>query len=160
MKRLFCFLFCIVIVVSISVVAAAEPVTVEDIPAAYAAAPPSGSEFQDLAYYDISSNLGDLRLYLPYGMDLNSLQLSGDKLYNVTNSTIYLYCPQFPDATFQASRFQNVTYRLYGNNMQTSDLTGIRIVEENVTFDYLVPVILVFCVVCILFFVMWRRRNE
>lgn len=128
-------------------------------PIMYAAAPPTGTEFDSLAYFDISCDLGDIRLYLPYGVDLNSIQLQGRMLYNVTNSTIYLYCPDYPDTTFQAARFQNVTYRHSGTGYQTQDLSGVSIQDTQHNFDSLVPVLLVFCCVCILFFVMWRRKE-
>lgn len=129
-----------------------------DIPALYAV-PDAGTEFSDLAYLDVSSSLGDIRLYLPYGVELPSVQLQDGLLYNTTSSTIYLYCPEYPDYTFSASRFQNVTYRTSSNNYSTYDLTDVSIIDSTSTVSVYLPYVELFALVFIIFALLWRRSK-
>lgn len=127
-----------------------------DPPVLYAA-PSAGTEFDGLAYLDVTCNLGSIRLYLPYGVDLAGVQLRDGLLFNTTNSTIYLYCPDYPDYSFSASRFQNVTYRTSGNNYNTVDLTGVSIEKTSVTLSQIMPFIHVFALILTIFSLCWRR---
>lgn len=129
-----------------------------DLPITYAA-PATGTEFEDLSFLDVSCNLGDIRLYLPYGVELPSIQLRDSLLYNTTNSTIYLYCPEYPDYTFSASRFQNVTYRTSGSNYSTVDLTGVSITDSSGTVMEILPYVQLFALVFIVFALLWRRSK-
>lgn len=63
------------------------------------------------ASWSVSSQLGSIHLTLPHGTDASALAFVGDRLVNMSSSTIYLYCSEFPDYIFSASRFGPVTYR-------------------------------------------------
>lgn len=129
-----------------------------DIPVVYDV-PSTGTDFSDLAYMDITCSLGSIRLYLPYGVELPSVQLRDGMLYNTTNSTIYLYCREYPDYTFSASRFQNVTYRTTGSSYSTYDLTGISEVGSTSTISAYLPYVQLFALVFIIFALLWRRSK-
>lgn len=122
-------------------------------------APSAGTEFDGLAYLDINCTLGSIRLYLPYGVDLAGVQLRDGMLYNTTNSTIYLYCPDYPDYSFSASRFQNVTYRTSGSAYNSYDLSGVSIERSSVTLSQILPFIHVFALIFITFALFWRRSK-
>lgn len=76
--------------------------------------------FTGVASFSVSCNLGDIVLSLPSDVPGDVLQLKNNRLVNVSASTVYLYCEQFPDYTFSASRFGPVSYR--ANNLQTQEL--------------------------------------
>lgn len=82
------------------------------------------SDLAGLAYIDVSCNLGDLRFYFPYGVDLSAVTVSDSRLYNLTSGTLYLYCPDYPDYTFYAARFGSLQYRT-SNNSSYTELTGV-----------------------------------
>lgn len=123
------------------------PVASDD-PVVYAA-PTEADSFAGLAYYDVSTNLGDIRLYLPSGVSSDTFQLEGTSLINMSNSTVYLYCPEFPNYTFSASRFNSITYRT--SNYDSSDLVVNDFVRYS-AFDDIVPFVTVFCFALIVFF--------
>lgn len=76
-----------------------------------------------LASLKVQCQLGEITLYLPYGTGMNALLHDGDSLRNMTDSTIHLYCPEFPEYVFSASRYSPVTYREpNGTNYQTVQL--------------------------------------
>lgn len=115
----------------------------------------SAVEFDDLSYYDVSSGLGDIRLYLPHDVDAAVLQLQGDRLYNVSGNTIYLYCPQYPDYSFSAARFSPVTYRV--SNYSSTELTVGAIGDSSQAvhlshWEFLVVGLIIFLLILLL----WR----
>ena len=65
----------------------------------------------------------DLEFVVPAGIAEGSLEIteSGDVI-NMSNSTIYLYCPSYPHYTFSLSRFSGVTYRTGTSYDGTRDL--------------------------------------
>lgn len=118
----------------------------------------SAPDYDGLAYWDISCSLGNIRLYLPYGVELASFQLVDGALINKNSSTVYLYSPQFPNYTFTASRFSPVSYRdsNYGN---TTVLSGISV---SGSFDILgsyYPIIVAFCNIFIVLILIWKGRK-
>lgn len=115
----------------------------------------SSDGFDNLAYYSVSSSLGDLTLYLPEGIGLDTLQLKDGSLYNTSNSTIYLYCPEYSSYTFSAARFSPVMFR--STNYDSTQLTGVTINDSSSTFALSSDVIIIFCLVLICFFLIWRH---
>lgn len=87
-------------------------------------------DLSGLTYYDISCSLGDIRLYLPVGLDQDSFQVIDGQLINVTNSTIYPYCPEYPDYTWSASRWSPVTYRTNTSYGTTVELVNVDITKQ------------------------------
>lgn len=76
-----------------------------------------------LASLKVHCQLGEITLYLPYGVCNNALLHDGEVLRNMTDTTIYLFCPEFPEYVFSASRYSPVTYREpNGTNYQTVQL--------------------------------------
>lgn len=65
----------------------------------------------DYATWEVTSQLGVIHLTLPLEVDASALIVVGDRIVNMSNSTIYLYCSEFPGYTFSASRFGPITYR-------------------------------------------------
>lgn len=74
-----------------------------------------------------------LRFYVPieWAHDAFALDSSGTPV-NLSNSTCYAYCPDYPDYTFSCSRFGHFTYR--ATNYNTSDLNIREIKETNISF--------------------------
>lgn len=120
----------------------------------------SDSDLSGLASFTVSSNLGELTLYLPDGISSSSLRVVDGGLYNVTNATIYLFCPEFPEYTFSASRFAPVFYRNTSGSYSSVELTGVTLVERDYVIDEFIPYIVVFALVFIVFSLMWRRAHD
>lgn len=118
----------------------------------------SAPDYDGLAYWDVSCSLGNIRLYLPYGVELASFQLVDGALINKNSSTVYLYCPQFPNYTFTASRFSPVSYRdsNYGNTMV---LSGVEISGSSDILESYYPVIVTFCIIFIVLILIWKGRK-
>lgn len=74
-----------------------------------------------------------LRFYVPleFAHDVFTFDGSGT-LINLSNSTCYAYCPDFPDYTISCSRFSSFTYR--ASNYNTADLNIHNVTESNMTF--------------------------
>ena len=122
------------------------------------AVPDSGTDFTGLAYFDVKSNLGSIRLYLPQGVGADAVQLRDGMLYNVTNSTLYFYCREYPSYTFSASRFQNVSYR--ASNYDTQDLTVSEITGTGAAVSDYFDYIIIFCLVFIVLAMIWRGKRD
>lgn len=114
-------------------------------------------EFSDLAYLDVSCNLGDLRLYLPHGVELSVMQVRDGLLYNVSNTTVYLYCPDYPDYTFSASRFSPVMYRADGYNSFT--LSEVVISDSVDTSQVHYHMVMLFFIVLVGLCSLWRGKS-
>lgn len=135
-------------------VSASDPVFVPDSGTALSDV---AGEFSDLAYMDVSCNLGDLRLYLPHGVELAVMQVRDGLLYNVSNTTVYLYCPDYPGYTFSASRFSPVMYRADGYNSYT--LSEVVIFDSVGTPDFYYLPFMIFCIVFICLYSLWRGKS-
>lgn len=75
----------------------------------------------------------DLKFYIPsdWASDQFTLDASGAPV-NMSNSTVYAYCPDFPDYTFSCSRFSSFVYRQ--NNYSNEDLKITKISDTNIDF--------------------------
>lgn len=85
-------------------------------------------------YFIADCALGsDLKFYVPveWAHDAFTLDSSGD-LVNLTNSTCYAYCPDYPNYTFSCSRFNTFTYR--SSSYDTQDLNITHIPESNIYY--------------------------
>lgn len=135
-------------------VSASDPVPVFDTGAAIS---DGAGEFSDLAYLDLNCNLGDIRLYLPHGVDHNVVQVRDGVLYNVSNSTIYLYCAQYPDYTFSGSRFSPVMYRADGYN--SIPLSGVSVSFTSWALDECFNYVIVFGIIFLFLYSIWRCKS-
>lgn len=135
-------------------VSASDPVSVSDSGTALSV---GAGEFSDLAYLDLSCNLGDLRLYLPHGVELAAMQVRDGLLYNVSNSTIYLYCPDYPGYTFSSSRFSPVMYRADGYSSYT--LSDVVISASSDTWKTHFHMVIIFFIVLIGLCSFWRGKS-
>lgn len=79
----------------------------------------------DLAAWQLETGLGTITLYCPVGVNSNGLVIMDDSLVNLTNSTVYFYCPEFPDYTFSASRFSPVYYRVDNYTSRLLDTSSV-----------------------------------
>lgn len=85
-------------------------------------------------FFDCDCSLGSgIRFYVPveWSRDAISLDSSGAPV-NMSNSTVYAYCPAFPEYTFSASRFNTFTYR--GDGFQSTDLGITSVTDSNIKF--------------------------
>lgn len=75
----------------------------------------------------------DLKFYIPsdWSSGQFALDTSGAPV-NMSNSTVYAYCPDYPDYTFSAARFSNFVYR--ANNYSNLDLNITDISDTNIDF--------------------------
>lgn len=112
-----------------------------------------------LASYYVDSNLGKIHLYVPVGVAGDCLRLSSGKLVNMTNSSIYLYCPEFSNYSFWANRFQGVQYRESTSYADTYFLSGVSLVSGSRSFDDVFPYVLLL-ILLFLFVVMLSRPRR
>lgn len=85
-------------------------------------------------YFLCDCSLGhDLKFYVPFewAYDVFTFDSSGAPV-NLSNSTCYAYCPDYPDYTFSCSRFGTFTYR--SSNYSSEDLEITNISDTNITF--------------------------
>lgn len=85
-------------------------------------------------YFTCDCALGNgLRFYVPleFAHDVFTFDSSG-ALINLSNSTCYAYCSDFPDYTISCSRFSSFTYR--ASNYNTTDLNIRNVTDSNMTF--------------------------
>lgn len=85
-------------------------------------------------YFVCDCALGsDVKFYVPleWAHDVFTLNGSG-ALVNLSNTTCYAYCPDYPAYTFSCSRFGTFTYR--ATNYNSSDLMITDISETNIEF--------------------------
>ena len=90
-------------------------------------------------------------------------------LFNLTSSTIYLYCPDYPEYTITASRFSGFQYRqASGAGYQYQDLnlknvsaTNVEIMEDSpslaLSLDKILIMILAVCIIGVGAYVVLRR---
>lgn len=118
------------------------------------------SGLDGLASFTINSSIGEITLYLSDGVSSSAVRLTDGRIYNVTNSTIYLYCPDLPGYTFSASRFSPVFYRDSAGSYNSTELTGVSLVSRSFVIDDFAPYIIIFGIVFICFALMWRRVHD
>lgn len=85
-------------------------------------------------YFVCDCALGyDLMFYVPNEWAHDALTFDGSgEVVNLSTSTCYLYCPDYPDYTFSASRFGTFSYR--ASNYNTTDLEITNISDTNISF--------------------------
>lgn len=85
-------------------------------------------------FFDCNCSLGNgIRFYVPveWSQDALAIDSTGAPV-NMSNSTVYAYCPAFPEYTFSASRFNTFTYR--GDGLQSTELGITSVTESNIKF--------------------------
>lgn len=112
-----------------------------------------------LASYYVNSNLGKIHLYVPVGVSGDCLRLSSGSLLNMSNSSVYLYCPEFPNYSFWANRFQGVQYRQSSSYSDTYSLTGVSLVSGSRSFDDVFPYVLLLVLFFVLVVLLARPRR-
>lgn len=141
MKRVFAIFFAVFILAALLIM----PVAASAANSAATTAVIANNKLQRLASLSVTCQLGDITLYLPYGLDAGAVLLEGDALLNMTDSTVYLYCPEFPDYVFSASRFGAFSYR---DSQASSYQTVQLIVSDSHTLSDSVESVLV-CIVVV-----------
>lgn len=120
----------------------------------------SDSLTSGLACYHVDSNLGIIHLFLPLDFTLDVFRLDNGSLYNMSNSSVYLYCSEFPSYTFWANRFGVVQYRPSGSFQETYSLTNVSLVDSvpaSASLSaYVVPFLLLLILASVL--LVWVRR--
>lgn len=113
--------------------------------------------FEGFQYIVVDSSLGEITLYFPHGVSPSSFVVSKGALINMSNSTIYLYSPEFPDYTFSASRFSPLSYR--ADNYSTTVLSSVSIVDQSYSVDDYTDIIVIFLLLFISFILIWKGRK-
>lgn len=103
--------------------------------------PAAAAELQGGYYIVCDCALGSgVRFYVPASAAEGCLTYdSSGYLFNISNSTIYLYSPDYPDYTFSASRFAGFQYRAssgagytyYDLNIRNVTDTNVEIYTED-----------------------------
>ena len=99
-------------------------------------APVLAADLQGGYYMVADSALGnDLKFYIPaeYATDCITFDENG-YAFNVTGSSIYLYCPDYPGYTIYAARMSNFQYRRDSSGYQYEDLNLRNVSETNIVF--------------------------
>lgn len=113
--------------------------------------------FEGFQYIVVDSALGEIRLYFPSGVSPSAFVVSKGALINMSNSTIYLYCPEYPDYTFSASRFSPLSYR--ADNYNTTVLSGVSLLDQSYSVEDYTDIIVIFLLLFIAFVLVWKGRN-
>lgn len=78
------------------------------------------SGLEGLASWEVaSSQLGNITLYAAADTNSAAIRIYENTFVNYNNSTVYFYCPEYPDYQFSASRFSPVYYRSDGSYNST-----------------------------------------
>lgn len=134
--------------------------------------PALGAELAGGYYITGDSAIGnDLTFYVPADYAAGSLTYdSSGNLFNLTSSSIYLYCPDHPDYTIYAPRFSVFQYRTdngYGStyvDLRLSNVsdTNVEILENSpsmvISSDKLLVCMLAVLVIGVAVFVIYPRR--
>lgn len=122
--------------VPVAVNAASDPTD----PAEISVVDVSDRGLDDLAAWQLGTNLGTITLYCPIGVNSNGIVVIDGSLVNLTNNTVYFYSPEFPDYTFSAARFSPVYYRSDNYSSQPLDISSVTRVSVNPVdyYDYIV----------------------
>lgn len=131
--------------------------------------PVLGAELAGGYYITGDSSLGKgLTFYVPADYAAGSLTYdSSGNLFNLTSSSIYLYCPDYPEYTIYASRFSGFQYRRSSGydyvDLRLSNVTdtNVEIFEDSpapaVNSNFLLVMILAVVIVGVGAFVLLRR---
>lgn len=94
--------------------------------------PAAAAELQGGFYIVCDCSLGDgVRFYVPASAAEGCLTYDNNGyLFNISNSTVYLYSPDYPNYTFSASRFSGFQYR--SDNYNAAELNICNITDTNV----------------------------
>lgn len=122
------------------------------------ALPTSAAELSGGYSFTCDCALGDdITFYVPasYAQGCLTYNESG-YLFNISSSTIYLYCPDYPDYTFSASRFAIFQYRTssdYGTSYQALNIrnvttSNVEIFSDDPSLLHELDVLTVFLVLC------------
>lgn len=97
------------------------------------AAPALAADLDGGYYFVADSSLGSgLKFYIPSDYAEGSLTYNDSGyLFNLTSSSIYLYCPDHPNYTIYASRFSPFQYRI-GSGFDYAALNLRNISDTNV----------------------------
>lgn len=96
--------------------------------------PAMGADLQGGYYFVADSSLGSgLKFYVPSDFANGSLTYdSSGYLFNLTASSVYLYCPDYPDYSIYAPRFSGFQYRSgIGSGYTYLDLNATNITDTN-----------------------------
>lgn len=152
MKKLLPFLLCILVLVLLVL-------------------PVLGAELAGGYYVTGDSAMGnDLTFYIPSNYAAGSLTYdSSGNLFNLTSSSIYLYCPDYPDYTIYAPRFSGFQYRTdssYGSTyvdlkLRNISAGNVEILEDSPSLilasDKILVMILAVLIIGVGAFVLLRR---
>lgn len=129
---------------------------------AFTAFPALGAELSGGYYVVGDSAIGqDLTFYVPSDYATGSLTYSGGYLFNLTASSVYLYCPDYPDYTIYAPRFSVFQYRTndnYGTSYQPLNLrsisdSNVEIFEDHPSDALSVGLLFAVIIGCLLFLI-------
>ena len=98
------------------------------------ALPALAADLQGGYYFVADSSLGSgLKFYVPSDFANGSLTYdSSGYLFNLTASSVYLYCPDYPDYSIYAPRFSGFQYRSgTGSGYTYLDLNATNITDTN-----------------------------
>lgn len=135
------------------------------------AVPALGAELAGGYYITADSALGEgLTFYVPSDYATGSLTYDENGyLFNLSGSSVYLYCPDYPDYTIYASRFSGFQYRTdvnYGSSYVALKLTNVTDTNVDImssspapaiSSDVILVMILAVCIVGVCAFVLLRR---
>lgn len=135
------------------------------------AVPVLGAELSGGYYITGDSALGkSLTFYVPSDYAAGSLTYDENGyLFNLTSSSVYLYCPDYPDYTIYASRLSGFQYRTdsgYGSSYVDLNLTNVTDTNVDImssspapaiSSSVLLVMILAVCIVGVGAFVLLRR---
>lgn len=106
-----------------------------------------------MASWEVVCNLGTIHLYSATGVDSTGIVVIDNQLVNLTNATVYFYCPEYPNYTFSASRFSPVSYR--ADNYSNVVLDSSSVTQVSVNLDDYYDTVLSFVVIALFFVVLW-----
>lgn len=140
MYRLLCFSLCLVFLLALPVSASetttptADSEAITDIPEDTPMALLITGSLSGGYYFICDCSLGDgLKFYVPLEWAHNALAIdSSGAPVNMSTSTCYAYCEDYPSYTFSCSRFGTFTYR--STDYSTTDLEVTNIADTNIQF--------------------------
>lgn len=133
--------------------------------------PVLGAELAGGYFVTGDSAMGNgLTFYVPSDYAQGSLTYdSSGNLFNLTSSSIYLYCPDYPDYTIYAPRFSGFQYRQSSGsgytyqdlNLRSITDTNVEILDDSPALalgsDKILVMILAVCIIGVAAFVLLRR---
>lgn len=132
--------------------------------------PVFSADLQGGYYFDCNCSLGNnIRFYVPSAYIDDLTFTSADDLFNLSSSTVYLYCPDFSSYTVRANRFDRFQYTTGSYPQTYNDLHVTAILDSNISFLVDTPhsvsdstiLIMIFCAVVLFGFIgvfLYRRH--